>query len=483
MALNSSGQISLGGATTGESVNLELQQSATATITLDDTNVRTLFGVSSGQISLNTGWGKSAGNTWFRHSYGLSGTIFTRATQTSNKSILVATSSGLLNYSPAGTLNWGKGGNIASALQYHEGTNTFVLKTGSADANVSVYDMTPTKLYEFSFGSSASDSYGNSAGNKQWDGTYIYECNYYDPTDDAEFIKVSNSGVVFARYYGNNVTTSPDTYGYGASYDRSGNLYGLVATGLSSFSGTQQNMHLIKYSSSGVLQWHRRFGAATYIDASGLQTTSTGDTVVAGYVNSGYYWIAKVDTNGNQLWQRSFQEAINYGTFTNSVHIAPNGDIYFAFNQKYAKYNSSGTLQWIKHFVLTGEPAVPKIAYAISRVDSSGDIVVTGQLPVRQENLPYVSMYNAGGVTNFYAPFIASFKEADLLANKVFSASGDTYLTSNVSVATPSYTEGGAVLSFDATGFGAESAFACNFASTNNLNFTGDVAPTSYKRT
>jgi hypothetical protein len=483
MALNSSGQISLGGATTGESVNLELQQSATATITLNDANVRTLFGVSSGEISLNTGWGKSAGNTWFMHSYGLSAVSWYRASQTSNKSILVATSAGLLNYSPSGTLNWGKNGNNASALQYHAGTNTFVLKAGGADANAAVYDMTPTKLYEFSFGNSGSDTYGNSAGSRQWDGTYIYECNYYDPTDDAEFIKVSNSGVVFARYYGNNITSAPDSYGYGASYDSSGNLYGLVSTGLSSFSGSNNNVHLIKYSSSGVLQWHRRFGAATFVEAQAMQTTSTGDTVIAGYL-SGYYWIAKVDTNGNQLWQRSFQETTVYTPSSNSVYIAPNGDIYFAFNGKYAKYNSSGTLQWIKEIFVAGAPAgVKSNSLSISRIDSSGDIVITGAAIVRQENVPYVSMYNAGGITNFFAYFIASFKEADLIANKVFSASGDTYLTSNVSVATPSYTEGGAVVSFDATGFGAESAFACNFASTNNLNFTGDVAPTSYKRT
>lgn len=63
MTMVSSGPISLGGnATTGglnQSINIELGQSATATISLNDSNVRTLLGVPSGAISLNNAYGKS----------------------------------------------------------------------------------------------------------------------------------------------------------------------------------------------------------------------------------------------------------------------------------------------------------------------------------------------------------------------------------------------------------------------------------------
>lgn len=48
MALNTSGPISLGGSTAGQSVNLVLGQSATAQISFNDANVRTLTGTSSG---------------------------------------------------------------------------------------------------------------------------------------------------------------------------------------------------------------------------------------------------------------------------------------------------------------------------------------------------------------------------------------------------------------------------------------------------
>ena len=61
MALNSSGQLSIGGTTSGESINLELGRSATATSGLGDTDLRSLAGVSSGPIVLpDDFWGTSS---------------------------------------------------------------------------------------------------------------------------------------------------------------------------------------------------------------------------------------------------------------------------------------------------------------------------------------------------------------------------------------------------------------------------------------
>ena len=61
MALNSSGQLSIGGSTSGESINLELGKSATATSGLGDTDLRGLAGVSVGPIVLpDDFWGTSS---------------------------------------------------------------------------------------------------------------------------------------------------------------------------------------------------------------------------------------------------------------------------------------------------------------------------------------------------------------------------------------------------------------------------------------
>lgn len=62
MALNPSGAISLGGPVAGQSIALELGLSPTATISLNDTAVRTLAGVPTGAIIMPTNfYGKSTG--------------------------------------------------------------------------------------------------------------------------------------------------------------------------------------------------------------------------------------------------------------------------------------------------------------------------------------------------------------------------------------------------------------------------------------
>jgi hypothetical protein len=64
--MNSSGPISLGGATTGQSINLEVGAPATSTVSLNDVIVRQLAGVVSGTIVVPTDfYGKSLATGWF----------------------------------------------------------------------------------------------------------------------------------------------------------------------------------------------------------------------------------------------------------------------------------------------------------------------------------------------------------------------------------------------------------------------------------
>jgi hypothetical protein len=74
MALNASGPISLGGANAGESVNLELNKAATATISMNDADLRTLANVASGVITLPTDfYGKSSAPAFTRWYLSLGG--------------------------------------------------------------------------------------------------------------------------------------------------------------------------------------------------------------------------------------------------------------------------------------------------------------------------------------------------------------------------------------------------------------------------
>jgi hypothetical protein len=60
MALNSSGTLSVGGLTIGQSIELELGMTGTQTASLGDTNFRSLSGMYSGAISIGNFYGKAA---------------------------------------------------------------------------------------------------------------------------------------------------------------------------------------------------------------------------------------------------------------------------------------------------------------------------------------------------------------------------------------------------------------------------------------
>jgi|TARA_R110002020_G_scaffold157756_3_gene340693 hypothetical protein len=61
MTLVTSGQLSIGGTATDRSINLELSLAQNANSSLNQTNFRTLANVSSGTISIQDFYGKSAG--------------------------------------------------------------------------------------------------------------------------------------------------------------------------------------------------------------------------------------------------------------------------------------------------------------------------------------------------------------------------------------------------------------------------------------
>lgn len=75
MTLNSTGQISIGGSTSGQSINLELGRSATAQSSLNDSDLRSLAGVASGQISLSNFYSKTFGYKLWAWGYNIAGAL------------------------------------------------------------------------------------------------------------------------------------------------------------------------------------------------------------------------------------------------------------------------------------------------------------------------------------------------------------------------------------------------------------------------
>lgn len=131
--------------------------------------------------------------------------------------------------------------------------------------------------------------------------------------------------------------------------------------------GTYRASNLVKYNSSGTLQWQRELNdSGARVLALGLAIDSSGNVYIAGEFGFTSLFIAKYDSSGTIQWQRTLAAAgdvndfYSYGARTNCLTIDSSDNVYItcacsvtsdSMEAAYiAKYNSSGTLQWQRYF-------------------------------------------------------------------------------------------------------------------------------------
>jgi len=148
--------------------------------------------------------------------------------------------------------------------------------------------------------------------------------------------------------------------GRGAAVDSSGNVYISGYSPPAAFSGEYQ-IYLIKYDTSGTLQWQRKlhgvtlvkdFGYAVAVDSSSnVYVVGESDNADPNGISDGL--IAKYNSSGTIQWQRRLGNTQG-ATRMNAVAVDGSGDIYICGTSSFfgpdaiqlAKYDSSGTVQW-----------------------------------------------------------------------------------------------------------------------------------------
>jgi len=174
--------------------------------------------------------------------------------------------------------------------------------------------------------------------------------------------------------------SSAEDVGHALASDASGNIY-LAGNTRGSYVATNPNSYydvvLNKYDASGNLLWARQFGSDGYDYASDIVVDNAGNSYIAGFVNVGTIgqesfggisdmYIAKYDTNGNELWIKqigtSSHDNLNGISISNDGYLLVTGhtegqlamtgviggygdkDIYLG------KYDTDGTLIWDVQF-------------------------------------------------------------------------------------------------------------------------------------
>lgn len=225
MALNSSGQISLGGTTVGQSIEKELGGTGTSQISFNDSNVRTLAGVPTGQISMPTNfYGKNAAPTWITPT----GSLGSNYTQRSSSFTVSATSSFGVTYSlvsgslPTGqTLNSSTGvisGTPSGVPDYSSTTFNFTIRATSTGTSVSVDRAFSILIYSRYVGYRCSTAGENGTCSDTAPGGYVFNrvdfSSYGTPNGSCGAFTIGGCNSVSSNNYNPTPTAS---YAVGAS--------------------------------------------------------------------------------------------------------------------------------------------------------------------------------------------------------------------------------------------------------------------------
>jgi hypothetical protein len=191
--------------------------------------------------------------------------------------------------------------------------------------------------------------------------------------------------------------------------DSSGNVYVVGSTGATG--GGQIDVYVAKYNSSGVIQWQRILGNASYNDiAYSMAIDSSSNVYIVGYsevtVNLIKILVVKYNSSGTIQWQKSLVYEYGPGlgiAYGQSVSIDSSGNLLItaltfvagggSFDIPIVKMDSSGAVTWQRQL---GTASTSQIGSGIA-VDTAGRSNVCGY---DQGTTPFsgvVAQYNSSG--------------------------------------------------------------------------------------
>jgi len=240
----------------------------------------------------------------------------------------------------------------------------------------------------------------NSSGNLQWQrnlgegatndqGTKVAVSSagngYYVGSvgSPAIVLKLNSSGTTqWGRVWGGSVSTY-----YGVGIDSSENVY---ACGASNTGYSSLTAHVVKYNSSGTVQWQRRYGDGTSQTLfDGVKVDSNGDVYAVGgtYLSSAGSqdgMIVKYNSSGTLQWARRIGSTqsdkyvdVAFDSDNNVYAVGEHRDPSGATKTRalIVKYNSSGTIQW-QRILGTADYSIRAKGIV---VDESNNLYITGE--------------------------------------------------------------------------------------------------------
>jgi hypothetical protein len=237
---------------------------------------------------------------------------------------------------------------------------------------------------------------------------------------------LSSAGAAAAKYYLASSATSGVSRAFGITSDATDNLY---ITGDAIISGSTYAFSS-KYDSSFASSWKRQLATSNVNDAlNNIVVDSSGNTYATFQWNSGglvYGGVLKYNSSGTLQWQRKMtpvSQQIWYQSLAldsaNNVIVAGYHSDAGNTNGLVVKYNSSGTLQWQKDITITYGSSLAGIA-----VDSSDNIIVTGYQASAVYNYGNVIKLDSSGNKSWHRVLGAT---SSVLGDAVATSGTDIY--------------------------------------------------------
>jgi hypothetical protein len=274
---------------------------------------------------------------------------------------------------------------------------------------------------------STSNLHNDSSGNLYWVGQS--NITNFPTRPGASVTKLDSSGAIqWQKLLSSNSSRSND-YFFGVCTDSSGNVY--ATGGLRNTSVTAQYSYMTaKYNSSGVLQWYSSLlpgisgdtattGNSVAVDSSG-NVYSGGVMQLPSQSTSGQAYLIKYNSSGTVQWQKSywgntgssFTSNIKTIAVDSSANIYTTGELQLStsptnYPAYVAKFNTSGTRQWDTRVYSTSNSGT---GYGLV-LDSSGNVYVAGQVQ-RASSSNYdgfLIKFNSAGTVQWQRTFSSTY--------------------------------------------------------------------------